>query len=202
MILDRTTTKQQLLVLILFVLIPFFSYTQEWQDCNCDNPIQYRICESGKDYQVKSKFDIPTSMEKCIKIFCDADNHTKWIYECSESQSITNNGTSGIFRNIIDAPLFMKDREVFVEYKIQRNIDGSTTVTNVCLPDYRPRNNKYERITRFKATYKFTAKTNDVTTVEYFTETGGPKDLPKLLLYIFLCKSTQETIEKLKNIAY
>lgn len=181
---------------------PILLYSQSsWEKCDCENTIFYRICESGKDYQVKCTFDIPASIDKCINIFCNADNHTKWIYECSESQLITSTDTTGVFRNIIDAPFFMKDREIFVEYNIYRHSDGSATVTNICLPDYRPRNNKYERITRFKATYKFTAKDKNLTTVEYFTETGGPKDLPKFLLNIFLCKSTQETIEKLKRIA-
>lgn len=194
--------KLCIILTIIAAFSPNMLFCQaDWNQCNCDNPIFYRVCESGKDYQVKCSFEVPTSVEKCIQIFCNADNHTKWIYECSESQTITHDDTSGIFRNIIDAPLFMKDREVFVEYKIERHPDGSATVTNICLPDYRTRNDKYERITRFKATYTFTAKSESATIVEYFTETGGPKDLPKFLLNIFLCKSTQETIEKLKSIA-
>ena len=106
---------------------------------------------------------------------------------------------SGIFRNIIEAPFFMKDREVFVQYKVIYNPDRSITISNTCLPDYRPRNDKYERITRLKSTYIFYPKGKISTEVDYFTETGGPTNLPDFLLYIFLCKSTQQTILNLQK---
>lgn len=171
----------------------------EWHDCKCDTPIYYRVCESGKDYQVKCKFTISAPIEKCIDIFCNAANHTKWIYNCIESKTLEKDSASGVFRNIIEAPFFMKDREVFVEYKVVRNSDGSVTITHTCLPDYRPRTDKYERITRLKSTYIFTYKDKNSTEIDYFTETGGPANLPDFLLYIFLCKSTQQTIRNLQN---
>lgn len=171
----------------------------EWHDCKCDTPIYYRVCESGKDYQVKCKFTINAPIEKCIDIFCNATNHTKWIYNCIESKTLENDSASGIFRNIIEAPFFMKDREVFVEYKIVRISDGSVNITHTCLPDYRPRSDKYERITRLKSTYIFTYKDKNSTEIDYFTETGGPANLPDFLLYLFLCKSTQQTILNLQK---
>ena len=172
----------------------------QWHDCKCDLPIYYRTCESGKDYQVKCKFLINKPMEKCIDIFCDAANHTKWIYNCIESSNLAKDSASGVFRNIIEAPFFMKDREVFVEYKIFHNSDGSITITHTCLPDDRPRNEKYERITRLKSTYRFYPKGKNATEVDYFTETGGPANLPDFLLNIFLCKSTQQTILNLQKL--
>ncbi len=172
----------------------------EWHNCNCDTPIYYRICESGKDYQVKCKFTINAPIEKCIDIFCNAANHTKWIYNCIESKTLEKDSTSGVFRNIIEAPFFMKDREVFVRYTVTHNNNGSISITHICLPDYRPRNDKYERITRLKATYIFTPKVKNSTEVDYFTETGGPSNLPDFLLHIFLCKSTMQTIENLNKI--
>ncbi|MBQ5425240.1 MAG: hypothetical protein IIU33_08435 [Bacteroidales bacterium] len=171
----------------------------EWHDCKCDTPIYYRVCESGKDYQVKCKFTINAPIEKCIDIFCNAANHTKWIYNCIESKTLEKDSASGIFRNIIEAPFFMKDREVFVEYKIVRNSDGSVNITHTCLPDYRPRTDKYERITRLKSTYIFTYKDKNSTEIDYYTETGGPANLPDFLLYLFLCKSTQQTILNLQK---
>ena len=93
----------------------------------------------------------------------------------------------------------MKDREVFVEYKVMYNSNRSITVTNICLPDYKARNDKYERITRLKATYIFTPQGKNSTEVDYFTETGGPANLPDFLLHIFLCKSTMQTIENLNK---
>ncbi|MBQ2574838.1 MAG: hypothetical protein II575_11495, partial [Bacteroidales bacterium] len=112
---------------------------------------------------------------------------------------LEKDSASGIFRNIIEAPFFMKDREVFVEYKIVRNSDGSVNITHTCLPDYRPRTDKYERITRLKSTYIFTYKDKNSTEIDYFTETGGPANLPDFLLYLFLCKSTQQTISNLQK---
>jgi len=173
----------------------------EWHGCNCDMPIYYRVCESGKDYQVKCKFTINAPIEKCIDIFCNAANHTKWIYNCIESSILENDLETGVFRNVIDAPFFMKDRDVFVKYDIKQNSNGSIIVTNICLPDYRPRNDKYERITRLKATYKFTPKSRNSTEVDYFTETGGPSNLSDFLLHIFLCKSTEQTILNLNNMS-
>ncbi|MBQ1654856.1 MAG: hypothetical protein II060_13830, partial [Bacteroidales bacterium] len=124
---------------------------------------------------------------------------TKWIYNCIEGKNMEKDSASGIFRNIIEAPFFMKDREVFVQYKVIYNPDRSITITNTCLPDYRPRNDKYERITRLKSTYIFYPKGKISTEVDYFTETGGPANLPDFLLYLFLCKSTQQTILNLQK---
>ncbi len=188
------------IIAIVTMFVSFCANAQsEWHNCNCDTPIYYRICESGKDYQVKCKFEINAPIEKCIDIFCNAENHTQWIYNCIESSTLKKDSLSGIFRNIIEAPFFMKDREVFVEYKVIRNSDGNVTITNTCLPDYRPRNDKYERITRFKSTYRFYPKGKNITEVDYFTETGGPANLPDFLLHIFLCKSTQQTISNLQK---
>lgn len=189
------------IIAIVTMFVSFCANAQsEWHDCKCDNPIYYRICESGKDYQVKCKFTINAPIEKCIDIFCNATNHTKWIYNCIESKTLEKDSASGVFRNIIEAPFFMKDREVFVRYTVTHNSNGSITITNICLPDYRPRNDKYERITRLKATYIFTPKGKNSTEVDYFTETGGPSNLPDFLLHIFLCKSTMQTIENLNKI--
>jgi len=197
--------KGKLIYIIIIAIATFLpsvsaNAQSEWHNCNCDTPIYYRICESGKDYQVKCKFTINAPIEKCIDIFCNATNHTKWIYNCIESKTLEKDSTSGVFRNIIEAPFFMKDREVFVRYIVTHNSNGSITITNICLPDYRPRNDKYERITRLKATYIFTPKGKNSTDVDYFTETGGPSNLPDFLLHIFLCKSTMQTIENLNKI--
>lgn len=193
--------KHTIIIAIVALFASFCVNAQtDWHNCNCNTPIYYRICESGKDYQVKCKFLINKPIDKCIDLFYNAENHTKWIYNCIESSTLKKDSASGIFRNIIEAPFFMKDREAFIEYKITRNSDGSITVTNVCLPDYRPRNDKYERITRLKSTYKFKAIDSNHTEVEYFTETGGPANLPDFLLNIFLCKSTQQTILNLQKI--
>ena len=190
----------QIIIAITAILPTICANAQEeWQNCKCDTPIYYRVCESGKDYQVKCKFTINAPIEKCIDIFCNANNHTKWIYNCIESRSLKNDSASGIFLDIIEAPFFMKDREVFVEYKIVHNTDRSITVTNTCLPDYRPRSDNYERITRLKSTYIFYPKGKNSTEVDYFTETGGPSNIPDILLYIFLCKSTQQTILNLQK---
>ncbi len=188
-----------LLIFAFFCEIQSVFAQNQWKTCDCDIPINYRICESGRDYQVKCVFEIPASIDKCADIFCNAENHTKWVFNCIESADIQKTDSSGIFRNIIKAPFFMSDREVFVEYKIEKNSDNSITISNNCLPDYRPHNDKYERITRYKSTYKFVSNGNN-TTVHYFTETGGPKNLSDFMLYFFLCKSTEETIENLKKI--
>lgn len=188
------------IIAIVAMFASFCANAQEnWHNCNCNTPIYYRICESGKDYQVKCKFLINKPIDKCIDIFCNAENHTKWIYNCIDSRTLKKDSTSGIFRNIIEAPFFMKDREVFVEYKVMYNSNRSITVTNICLPDYKARNDKYERITRLKATYIFTPQGKNSTEVDYFTETGGPANLPDFLLHIFLCKSTMQTIENLNK---
>ena len=198
-----STLNYRHLIAIVAMFASFCANAQEdWHDCKCNTPIYYRVCESGKDYQVKCKFTLNAPIEKCIDIFCNAENHTKWIYNCIESKTLAKDSASGVFRNIIEAPIFMKDREVFVEYKVVRNSDGSVTITNNCLPDYRPRNDKYERITRLKSTYIFYPKGKDSTEVDYFTETGGPTNLPDFLLYIFLCKSTQQTISNLQKFIY
>lgn len=197
----RKTTKILHIIVLVALLAPVCANAQnEWQNCNCDMPIQYRICESGKDYQVRCKFVINASMEKCIDIFCNAEKHTKWVYNCIESNTLEKDTNIGIFRNIIEAPFFMKDREVFVLYMVAYNSDGSVTITNTCLPNYCPRVDKYERITRLKSTYRLCRVSRNVTEVDYFTETGGPANLPNFLLYIFLCKSTMETIENLQKI--
>lgn len=192
------------MIIVVAIFVSFAStntYAQtQWNDCKCDLPIKYRVCESGKDYQVKCKFLINKQIDRCVEIFCNAENHTEWIYNCIESSTLEKDSSSGIFHNIIEAPFFMKDREVFVKYEIIRNADGSITVTNVCLPDYRERNDKYERITRLKSSYIFYPKGEKSTEVEYFTETGGPANLPDFLLNIFLCKSTQQTIVNLQKI--
>ena len=196
--------KEKYIYIIIIAIATFLpairaNAQREWHSCNCDTPIYYSVCESGKDYQVKCKFVINAPIEKCIDIFCNAENHTKWIYNCIESKTLENDSASGVFRNIIEAPFFMKDREVFVEYKVVKNTDGSIIITNTCLPDYRPRNDKYERITRLKSTYIFSYKDKNSTEIDYFTETGGPANLPDFLLYLFLCKSTQQTIRNLQN---
>lgn len=195
-----TPSIKHTIIIIVAMLASFCVNAQEnWQNCNCETPIFYRTCESGKDYQVKCKFLINKSLTECIDIFRNAENHTKWIYNCIESSTLERDSASGVFRNIIEAPVFMKDREVFVEYMVIQNDDGSITITNTCLPDYLPRTDKYERITRLKSTYKFKAIDINHTEVEYFTETGGPSNLPNFLLHLFLCKSTMQTIENLNK---
>ncbi len=185
---------------ILIFSLQVFSQAESWKKCKtCNEPvIFYKELSTGKDFQIKAAFTVNYPIEDVIRNLQDIPSYKDWVYNCRSAVKISDESKySGIYRSIIGAPWPFKDNEVFMQYYFKEQDNGkSWKLYQKCLPDYAPLNDKYERITRFKAVWEITAVTENTTSVVYFAETGGPKNMSQPVKMLFLCSAQYKTVKE------
>lgn len=185
---------------ILIFSLQAVSQTETWKKCKtCNGPaIFYKELSTGKDFQIKAAFTVNYPIEDVLANLQDIPAYSDWVYNCRLAAKISGEGMySGIYRSIIGAPWPFKDNEVFMQYYFKGQDNGkSWKLYQKCLPDYAPLNDKYERITRFKAVWEITALTKNTTSVVYFAETGGPVNMSQPVKMLFLCSAPYKTVKE------
>lgn len=189
---------------ILFLIIcghfnVLSAQSAQWKKCeSCNNPVVfYKELASDKDFQIQTTFVVNKNIQVVLDYLVEVSSYCNWVFNCKsveEIEKIENN--TGIYRSIIGAPWPLKDSEVFMQYNLKTIISGKEyKFLQKCLPEYKPRNEKYERITRYKALWIITKESESETRIVFFAETGGPKDMPQAVKYLFLCKAPHKTVE-------
>lgn len=185
-----------LILLIAYLCLP--AQETVWQNClNCKTTkISYFVDSSDRDFRIRAEFIVNTPIQLVLGAITDYEHYANWVYNCEKTELCSKDKASIVYRQIISVPFPYKDSEAFLELKIS-NLDNSFVIVQNCIPDFKPINAKYERITRYQSVWKLTKPSENQTHILWYAETGGPKGMSAIEKKMFLCYAPSKTIRNL-----
>jgi len=192
-------------VLILFIFISgsLFSQSEEWYSCDdCEyGKIAYKIIDPF-NFIVTAKVRIDANISTVFSVVTDLNTYPKWIYNVYQVDLIENRGDyAGLYYMLIEAPFPLNDIDATMEYEVKSDTsNNSFSLVQSCIPFYYDFRGDFQRVTRYKAIWKFRPMNENTTELIYIVKLGGPENLPGFLLKVFLCQSPTKTIENLNSI--
>jgi len=195
---------QKFIVAYILILISLIAFSQKssWEKCqDCDLGKFYFQKVDPVNYKVSAKVLIKVPIEDILDFVTDVESYDTWVYNTYRSDLIEKRSiVEGINYMLIEAPFPLKDIDVFMHYEIEFDSFGDSFIlTQTCIPDYFPRNKKYQRVLRYKAIWKFIKHDDNSTDLLYIVKLGGPKNLPNFILKLFLCTGPVETLINLND---
>lgn len=193
------------IVIFIFVCLSYFSFSQEseWMPCNdCDyGKLAYKIVDPV-NFIITAKVRIDANISTVFSVVTDIESYTEWVYNVYHIELIERRSDfSGLYYMIIEAPFPLDDIDATMEYEVLADTpNNSFSLVQSCIPFYYDFRGDFQRVTRYKAIWKFSPINENTTELIYIVKLGGPENLPGFLLKVFLCQSPTKTIENLNSI--
>lgn len=188
---------------ILFVAISLLNFSQEdkWHPCKCKNEMNVRFAVVDPvNFKVSFKTEIKANIDDIIAVVKDIPSYTDWLYNLETIEVLDYEGEGdGLCRTIVNAPFPLLDIEMFLQWEIIEKED-EFIVIQTCIPYYRPYDERYQRVTRYKAVWHLKPLSNDKVRFSYLVKMGGPKNLPRFLLKMYLCDAPTASFKEFKKI--
>ena len=142
------------------------------------------------------------SIDAAEALLTDAKQHPSWIYSCSETQILKQvNEQELYYRDLIDFPWPMSDRDVVGHLKIIRAADGSVTTINKAAPNYIEKNKGIVRIERNEAKWTLQPLEAQKTKMTFVLKSDPGGALPAWVINLALDKGPVQTVIKFKKLA-
>ena len=173
---------------------------ETWHECkSCvQTQIWYKELASGKDFAVKSEAIVVADYHKLIETIKDIESFAEWVSNCKSVNVIKSNENGGIYRTIISRPWPLKDGEAYIQYYfVEDAVKQEFKMVLSCVTDSFKFDEKYQKITRFKAVWTVSKKDEKTLVLKYLAETGGPENMPGLVKRMFLCDAPCNTLNML-----
>lgn len=195
----------RIIVLIVFVCLSYFSFSQEseWMPCkDCEyGKLAYKIVDPV-NFIITAKIRIDANISTVLSVVTDINSYTEWVYNVYHIDIIEKRSEySGLYYMIVEAPFPLSDIDATMEYEVLADTSSSSfSLIQSCIPFYYDFRGDFQRVTRYKAVWKFRPINENTTELIYIVKLGGPENLPGFLLKVFLCQGPTKTMENLNSI--
>lgn len=150
----------------------------------------------------RGEVTIAASIVDIERTIRDAAHHTEWIYRCAESRVLEGIGPDeALLYNRTAAPWPVWDRDVVLETRVTRSVDGMT----VLLSFHNAKNSHYPlpehvvRMPRLVGFYKLVKLAPEQTKVTYQVEADPGGSLPRWLAARVARDLPYETLSRLRK---
>lgn len=195
--------------LIFFLpVLALFSFVQEkqeskWELRKFENGISVysRTAEGSNIKELKSVFQIKTSLSSIVALLDDFESYPQWVYRCAKSSTLKKTSDQELIHYQSVAPPWpVSNRDIIV--KVDLTQDPVTKVIlqkSTCIPDYIPRVEGHIRVVLFKALWTLTPLKNGLVNVEYqlLLDPGGM--VPAWVINLGIVDGPYETELKMKK---
>lgn len=151
----------------------------EWQLRKSESGIVVysRDVEGSNFKELKSIFEIKTSLSSVVALLKDFDSYPQWVYRCGESKLLKKiSYKESIHYQTVVAPWPVDNRDFIVRVFLnQDTVSGKIVQTGQCLPNYLPPMKDHVRIQLFNAKWTITPLQNGFLKIEYqlMVDPGG-----------------------------
>lgn len=165
-------------ILAVKIILSQTSY-QNWQLRKSENGIVVysRDVEGSNFKELKSVFQIKTSLSSVVALLKDFDSYPQWVYRCGESKLLKKiSFKESIHYQTVVAPWPVDNRDFIVHVFLnQDTVSGKIVQTGQCLPNYLPPMKDHVRIQLFNAKWTITPLQNGFLKIEYqlMVDPGG-----------------------------
>lgn len=177
--------------------------TQPWHLQKSENGISVysRGAENSKIKELKSVFQVKTSLSSIVALLNDFESYTHWTYRCGTSTTIRKIAENEyIHYQTVMAPWPVDDRDFVVHTVFSQNSVTKVVLQKAtCLADAAPLVEGRVRIEVFKAGWTLTPLKNGMVNVEYqlLVDPGG--NVPAWLVNLAAVDGPYETQLEMKE---
>lgn len=196
---------------VIFILLVLFfrSFSQEkaqekWHLKKDEQGIKVytRHAENSRLKELKSEFQIKTSLSSIVSLLCDFEAYPEWVYRCETSYALKKISNFEYLQyQTVKAPWPAEDRDIVMHKKLTQDPVTKVIVQRVNgMPDFIPRKDKHVRVTLFKAVWVITPLKNGMVNLEYqlLVDPGG--NVPTWMVNLAVVDGPFDTEVKMKNL--
>jgi hypothetical protein len=152
-----------------------------------------------KSIKATTTFNSPIAA--IIKVITDADNHYKWINNCTQSKLLNAIGDTGIiFYEYYHLPWPASDRDIIIQTKIEYNAERTIfTLTSKGTPAYTKELDGVVRIPEFTGSWKLALQATGKVNGEYIANINPGGFIPAWLVNMFMVNGPYDSFINMKK---
>lgn len=192
------------LLLFLLFFCHFLTAQKDWVlKKNTDGiKVYYRSATDSDIKELKIETTMDISIHAAEALLTDAKQHPKWIYSCTETQVLKQvNANELYYRDLIDFPWPLSDRDVVGHLRIIRAADGSVTTINKAAPTYVAKKKNIVRIQQNEAKWVLKPLNAKQTKMTFTLKSNPGGALPAWVVNLALDRGPLETVRNFRKLA-
>lgn len=200
------TLQKGLYCLSIFFLFCGFSEKtppNDWQLKKFENGISVytRLTEDSQYKELKSVFQIKTSLSGIIALLNDFESYPQWVYRCEKSKALKKDSDKHLIRyQSIIAPWPVDNRDMVLEVNSYQDEKTKIVYQKVtCLPDYVPPVAGHVRIREFRGTWTLKPLKNGIVEIDYELLVNPGGNIPAWIVNMAVVDGPYETSVNMKE---
>ena len=197
--------KKISIILIYFLFAGFIQETpkETWHLKKFEKGISVytRQIENSRLIELKSDFQIKTSLSSIVALLNDFESYPQWVYRCEKSYVAKKiSDMEFIQYQSVKAPWPVDNRDILIYKKLSQDpITKVITQKAYAMPEFIPKVAKHVRVLLFKAQWTITPLQNGLVNVEYqlLVDPGG--SIPAWLVNLAVVDGPYDTELNMKE---
>ena len=198
--------KKLTVILFYFLLAGFIQEKpkEEWHLKKYEQGIRVytRHSEGSKLKELKSDFQIKTSLSSIVALLNDFDSYPQWVYRCEKSYAALKiSNTEFIQYQSVKAPWPVENRDIVIHKKLSQDPISKVIIQRVNgMPDYLPKVSDHVRVQLFKALWIITPLKDGMVNLEYQLLVDPSGSIPVWLVNLAVVDGPYDTEIKMKQL--
>ena len=162
-----------------------------WTYQNSQNPVF--------SYRAETVYD--TSIEKAVSLVLDVENAVKWVPYMGSVKVLSRDDKKGEFLlfMLLDFPFPLKDRDLVVQGKIQKNAQGIISIKNKAIDKGYAKNPNYVRLNDYQGDWTFQKLANNKVKVSTYSYANPEGSIPLKFVNLFVEQKPYQMLQKMKT---
>lgn len=162
-----------------------------WTYQNSQNPVF--------SYRAETVYD--TSIEKAVSLVLDVENAVKWVPYMGSVKVLSRDDKKGEFLlyMVLDFPFPLKDRDLVVQGKIQKNAQGIISIKNKAIDKGYAKNPNYVRLNDYQGDWTFQKLANNKVKVSTYGYANPEGSIPLKFVNLFVEQQPYQMLQKMKR---
>ena len=153
-------------------------------------------------YKAETTFDVP--LERAVAVVLDVERTPQWVPYVAKAQLLSRDEKKGEFTlyMLLDLPFPLKDRDLVIKGKMNKNADGSISIKNNAIKNSYPERPDVIRLNQYTGDWTFQRLANNkvkVMTTGYADPAGS---IPLSFVNMFVQQQPYQMLMKMKKEIY
>lgn len=150
-------------------------------------------------YRAETTFDVP--LERAVAVVLDVERTPQWVPYVAKAQLLSRDEKKGEFTlyMLLDLPFPLKDRDLVIKGKMNKNADGSINIKNNAIKNSYPEQPDVIRLNQYTGDWTFQRLANNkvkVMTSGYADPAGS---IPLSFVNMFVQQQPYQMLMKMKK---
>ena len=198
--------KKSLLIVFCLSLAGFIQEKpkEDWHLKKYEQGIRVytRHAENSKLKELRSDFQVKTSLSSIVALLNDFDSYPDWVYRCEKSYAALKISDHEFIQyQSVKAPWPVENRDIVIHKKLTQDPVTKVIVQRVNgMPDYLPKVAGHVRIVLFKALWIITPLKNGMVNLEYQLRVDPSGSIPTWLVNLAVIDGPFDSEVKMKEL--